>query len=135
VRSATIALLRILNPGNTKPANCLEKWDDVESAFVQRASYVSPILAGNVRSVFAEMKAEISAQSLKGFEWEGANPFIYGYESEIPVQRLEPYWRVLRSMRSVDADALGAIMSNASAAGGGQPVVEVPIDDDGENEI
>jgi hypothetical protein len=38
-------------------------------------------------------------------------------------------------MRSVDADALGAIMSNASAAGGGQPVVEVPIDDDGENEI
>ena len=135
VRSATIALLRILNPGNTKPANCLGKWDDVESAFVQRASYVSPILAGNVRSVFADMKAEISAQSLKGFEWEGANPFIYGYESEIPVQRLEPYWRVLRSMRSVDADALGAIISNASAAGGGQPVVEVPIDDDGENEI
>jgi hypothetical protein len=135
VRSATTALLRILNPGNAKPANCLEKWDEVELAYVQRANFVSPILAGNVRSVFADMKAEISAQSLKGFEWEGANPFLYGYESEIPVERLEPYWRALRSMRSVDADALGAIMSNAGAVGGGQPVVEVPVDDDDENEI
>jgi hypothetical protein len=38
-------------------------------------------------------------------------------------------------MRSVDADALGAIMSNAGAVGGEQPVVEVPVDDDDENEI
>jgi hypothetical protein len=135
VRSATTALLRILNPGNAKPASCLEKWDEVESAYVRRANFVSPVLAANVRSVFADMKAEISAQSLKSFEWEGANPFLYGYESEIPVERLEPYWRALRSMRSVDADALGAIMSNAGAVGGGQPVVEVPVDDDDENEI
>jgi hypothetical protein len=106
----------------------------VESAFVERASYASPILANNVRSVFADMKAEISAQSLKSFEWEGANPFIYGFESEIPVERLEPYWRALRSMRSVDADALGAIMSNAGAVDGGRPVVEVPIDGDSDDE-
>jgi len=135
LRSVTTALLRILNPGNAKPADCLGKWDSVEKAFVKRANYGSSGSADNVRSVFAEMKSEITAKSLNGFEWEGTEPFIFGYEAEIPVMRLEPFWRALRSMRSVDADALGAIMGNAGAIGGGQPVDEAPEDEDDENEI
>jgi hypothetical protein len=81
------------------------------------------------------MKSEISAPSLKGFDWEGDFPFIYGYESDIPVQRLEPYWRVLRSMRSVDSDALGAIIGNAGSNAPQQPEPENFGDEDDENEI
>jgi hypothetical protein len=89
----------------------------------------------NVKSVFATMKSEITAQSLNGFDWEGDCPFIYGYESEIPVQRLEPYWRALRSMRSVDSDALGAIIGNARSNGPQEPELENFDDDNDENEI
>lgn len=135
LRSATTALLRILNPPNTKPSGCLGKWDQVEAAFVARARYASTKSVANVQAVFATMKSEISAPSVKDFDWEGNGPFIYGYESEIPIQRLEPYWRALRSMRSVDADALAAIMGNAGSNASGQPVIKKPVDDDGENEI
>ena len=75
------------------------------------------------------------AQSLNGFEWEGDKPFIYGYESGIPVQRLEPFWRALRSMRSVDSDALGAIISNAGQSAPQKSEAENIVGDEGENEI
>jgi hypothetical protein len=135
LRSATTALLRILNPPNSKPQACLGKWDQVETAFVTRANYSSAKSVANVKSVFATMKSELSAQSLKGFGWEGDDPFIYGYESEIPVQRLEPFWRALRSMRSVDSDALGAIIGNAVSNAPQQPEPENFDDEDDENEI
>ena len=135
LRSTTTALLRILNPPNSKPQGCLGKWDQVENAFVTRANYSSMKSVSNVKSVFATMKSEITAQSLNGFDWERDGPFIYGYESEIPVQRLEPFWRALRSMRSVDSDALGAIIGNARSNGPQQPELENFDDDNDENEI
>ena len=135
LRSATTALLRILNQPNSKPQDCLVKWDQIEATFVARASHLSAKSAANVKAVFATMKSEISAQSLNGFEWEGDKPFIYGYESGIPVQRLEPFWRALRSMRSVDSDALGAIISNAGQSAPQKSEAENIVGDEGENEI
>ena len=135
LRSATTALLRILNPPNSKPQDCLMKWEQVENAYISRASDSSTKSVANVKSVFATMKSEISAPSLKGFDWETKFPFIYGYESDIPVERLEPYWRVLRSMRSVDSDAQGAIIGNAGSNPPQQPEPENFDDEDDENEI
>jgi hypothetical protein len=113
----------------------LGKWDQIEVAFLARSGRSSTKSVDNVRSVFAIMKSEISAPSLRGFDWEGVDPFIYGYESEIPIQRLEPFWRVLHSMRSVDSDALAAIMGNASSNASRKLDLKPDVDGDDEDVI
>jgi hypothetical protein len=114
LRSTVTALLRILNPESTKPQACLTAWDQIETAYLDRAKYVSAEAAQNMQSVLSEMKSEILSQSVSGLDWEGGTePFIYGYGDEVPIQRLKPHWRLMHSMRSVDADALGSIVANA----------------------
>lgn len=136
LRSTVTALLRILNPPSAKPQDCLASWDQIQKLYVQRASIASADSVANVQSVFDVMKAEINATSVRGLDWEsGEEPFICGYGDEVPVTRVKPFWRVLRSMRSVDSDAFAAIIGNAGAEGGRPPKNTDDNDDGGEVEI
>jgi hypothetical protein len=102
---------------------------------VNRAKLVSTESARNVQKVLDDMKAEIEAQSVSGLEWDGgAEPFIFGYGDEIPIQRLKPHWKLMRSMRSVDADAVGAIVADVGLAAPREVVQNVDSDEE-ETEI
>jgi hypothetical protein len=135
LRSNVTALLRILNNEAKRPQECLQLWDQVEQIFVNRAKLVSTESARNVQKVLDDMKAEIEAQSVSGLEWDGgAEPFIFGYGDEIPIQRLKPHWKLMRSMRSVDADAVGAIVADVGLAAPREVVQNVDSDEE-ETEI
>lgn len=135
LRSNVTALLRILNNEGKKPQECLAVWDQVEQIFVNRAQMVSTESARNVQKVLDDMKAEIEAQSVSGLEWEGgAEPFIFGYGDEISILRIKPHWKLMRSMRSVDADAVGAIMADVGL-GAPREVVQNVDSDEEETEI
>jgi hypothetical protein len=132
LRSVVTALLRILNSSNSNPQACLKSWDHVRKIFTDRASKISVQNVQNVQKVFKTMHLEISTPSVSGIDWEDPKlPFLYGYGDEVPVQRLEPYWRVLRSMRSVDTDAIAAIMGNGGTAA---PPSNDEDEDDQEND-
>ena len=64
----------------------------------------------------------------------GAEPFIYGYGDEIPIQSLKPHWKLMRSMRNVDADAVGAIVADVGLASPREVVQNVDSDEE-ETEI
>ena len=118
LRTAVTALLRILNPKSTKPQDSVAGWVQIQKLYLLRASAVSTELIANVQTVFDVMKSEISAPSIKELDWDtGSEPFLYGYGDEVPVERLKPYWRILRSMRSVDSDAVAAILGDTGSGG------------------
>lgn len=142
LRSTVTALLRIFSDDTARPQDCLANWDQIESTFVSRAETASRSVeenlsaSVNIRRVLADMKKEITSDSVRDLKWEGgAEPFIYRYGDEILVSRLKPHWKLMTSMRSVDADALGAIVAD-----GGVPPVRkataAPANDEvGETEI
>jgi len=65
----------------------------------------------NVHSVAADLYQAAASPDATVYEWDqycgNSEPLMYGADAEIPPRRIDtPYWRVMNSMRNVDADTL-----------------------------
>jgi len=93
---------------------------------------MTPAEQTTFHQVFDEMDGELQIPSVTQLPWtDGSTPLILDYGTAIPTTRLEPVWRVMRSMRNVDSEAVGKILVQAAP---GLAASRVGRDDDNEVE-
>lgn len=77
---------------------------------LRRRRGVGPQDLQNIDRIFEEIVRELKLSSLTNFDWTaGENPLLLGFGDVVPEERIAPVWWSMRSMRSVDADALASI--------------------------
>jgi len=107
------ALLRILSKKTDRDSviKSIERnWDACFAELEQRASAVGRREHENFKNVMAELHRIALSKDASSYVWDHKNGvhahFIYGAETPVPAERRNgAFWRVLNSMRSVEADA------------------------------
>lgn len=117
--SVMAALLQMLKPGS-RVAPSLTMWQAAAERFLSHVMSNSPSNATHVTSVLSDLHQLASSPAAAAFDWSpfGGNnpPLMFSADDEIPVDRIDtPIWRVMNSMRSVDADSLVRLVANPTA--------------------
>jgi len=104
------AMLRMLKTGcAVRPS--LVYWND---ALNRISAHIPPQMTtekANLIAVASDLLQAASSPEAENYEWDQycgkGEPLMFGADSEIPQHRINtPYWRVMNSMRNVDADSL-----------------------------
>jgi len=104
------AMLRMLKTG-CAVAPSLPHWNE---ALNRITAHIPPQMTAeraNLRAVANDLLQLAASSDAASYEWDpycgNEKPLMLGADSEIPQDRLStPYWRVMNSMRNVDADSL-----------------------------
>jgi len=103
-------LLRMLTAG-CKVAPSLKNWDAALDRLLRHIPTELKAERANVLAIAKDLYQPAASPAALQFEWDpycgNGEPLIFGADSEIPPHRLDtPYWKVMNSMRNVDADSL-----------------------------
>jgi len=104
------AMLRMLKTG-CAVAPSLVHWND---ALNRISAHIPPQMTTektNLIAVASDLLQAAASRDAATYEWDqycgNEEPLMFGADSEIPQHRFStPYWRVMNSMRNVDADSL-----------------------------
>lgn len=103
-------MLRMLSSGcNVAPS--LKNWDASLDRLLRHIPAEFEAERANVLAIARDLHQSAASPAALQFEWDpycgNGEPLIFGADSEIPPHRLDtPYWKVMNSMRNVDADSL-----------------------------
>ena len=103
-------MLRMLHSG-CAVAPSLVNWSPAIERLIAHIPPNNTDERSNVHSVAADLYQAAASPDATVYEWDqycgNSEPLMYGADAEIPPRRIDtPYWRVMNSMRNVDADSL-----------------------------
>jgi len=100
----------MLQPG-CAVAPSLANWRSAVDRLIAHIPATMTKEQSNVHSVAADLHQTASSPDATACEWDqfcgNSEPLMFGADAEIPPHRIStPFWRVMNSMRNVDADSL-----------------------------
>jgi len=103
-------MLRMLHSG-CAVAPSLANWRSAVDRLIAHIPATMTKEQSNVHSVAADLHQTASSPDATACEWDqfcgNSEPLMFGADAEIPPHRIStPFWRVMNSMRNVDADSL-----------------------------
>ena len=130
-RGCATIYCRVTGGSNASPSNAGPGVNALRQ-FIVGSRMMTPAEQTTFHQIFDEIDGELQIPSVTQLSWtDGSTPLILDYGTAIPTARLEPVWRVMRSMRNVDSEALGKILQQATP---GLAPSQVGQDDDNEVE-
>jgi hypothetical protein len=117
------------SPGSAMPAA------DALKDFVVSSRSPSVDESATITQVFNEITSELTNTAVGKLKWSDSksSSLLLGFGEVEPPGRLEPVWRVMRSMRSVDSDALARVVAQAEPNHQSDPTQAATVETDGED--
>lgn len=112
------AMLRMLRSGDAV-APSLVHWVDAVNRLIQHIPHQSAAEQANVMLVADDLFRLAASSDAANYEWDqycgNEEPLMFGADAEIPLHRIQtPFWRIMNSMRNVDADSLVNLKTGGS---------------------
>lgn len=106
--SVLTILLRVMSNDNKVQESIKSKWSEALAAISDRAKLFDEAAVSNLVEVAADLRFKSDAEINANAKWasgDKANQFIFDPSEVLEKDKIHTTWKVLNSMRSVDADA------------------------------
>lgn len=132
--SVMATLIRMLASGAGVVEQSVEFWDRASAVLVSRIDPSDQRAQTNLSRQLQYLYTLVTAPDALNYvwdKWDGSEkPLMYGAGEPLPVERAgTPYWSVMNSMRSVEADTMMRVASFDVAGAREVEIAESPIDE------